>query len=62
VIWRRLALPRLMCRLGGKKGVNRRASPYRLKNYGHDRCNLSALKEEVGSWDRSSHAGGHARS
>jgi hypothetical protein len=31
----RLALPRLTCRLGGKKGVNHRASPYRLKNYGY---------------------------
>jgi hypothetical protein len=30
----RLALPRLTCHLGGKKGVNRRASPYHLKNYG----------------------------
>jgi hypothetical protein len=34
VIWRRLALPRLRRRLKGKKGVNRHASPYRLKNYG----------------------------
>jgi hypothetical protein len=33
VIWRRLALPRLRRRLKGKKGVNRHASPYRLKNY-----------------------------
>jgi hypothetical protein len=30
---RRLALPRLRRRLKGKKGVNRHASPYRLKNY-----------------------------
>jgi hypothetical protein len=30
----RLALPRLRRRLKGKKGVNRHASPYRLKNYG----------------------------
>jgi hypothetical protein len=29
----RLALPRLTCRLKGKKGVNRHTSPYRLKNY-----------------------------
>jgi hypothetical protein len=29
----RLALPRLRRRLKGKKGVNRHASPYRLKNY-----------------------------
>jgi hypothetical protein len=34
VIWRRLALPRLRRRLKGKKGVNRHASPYHLKNYG----------------------------
>jgi hypothetical protein len=33
VIWHRLALPRLRRRLKGKKGVNRHASPYRLKNY-----------------------------
>jgi hypothetical protein len=33
VIWRRLALPRLTCHLKCKKGVNRHASPYRLKNY-----------------------------
>jgi hypothetical protein len=33
----RLALPRLRRRLKGKKGVNRHASPYRLKNYGK-RC------------------------
>jgi hypothetical protein len=33
VIWRRLALPRLRRCLKGKKGVNRHASPYRLKNY-----------------------------
>jgi hypothetical protein len=26
-------LPRLRRRLKGKKGVNRHASPYRLKNY-----------------------------
>jgi hypothetical protein len=31
----RLALPRLRRRLKGKKGVNRHASPYRLKNYGN---------------------------
>jgi hypothetical protein len=29
-------LPRLRRRLKDKKGVNRHASPYRLKNYGHD--------------------------
>jgi hypothetical protein len=33
VIWRRLVLPHLMRRLKGKKGVNRHASTYRLKNY-----------------------------
>jgi hypothetical protein len=33
VIWRRLASPRLRRRLKGKKGVNRHASPYHLKNY-----------------------------
>jgi hypothetical protein len=33
VIWRRLTSPCLRCRLKGKKGVNRHASPYRLKNY-----------------------------
>jgi hypothetical protein len=35
----RLTLPRLRRRLKGKKGVNRHASPYRLKNYG---CSLYA--------------------
>jgi hypothetical protein len=35
VIWHRLALPRLTCRLKGKKGVNHHASPYRLKNYAY---------------------------
>jgi hypothetical protein len=29
-------LPRLRHRLKGKKGVNRHASPYRLKNYAED--------------------------
>jgi hypothetical protein len=36
VIWRRLALPHLRRRLKGKKGVNRHASPYRLKNYAYE--------------------------
>jgi hypothetical protein len=38
VIWRRLALRHLRRRLKGKKGVNRHASPYRLKNYVGNRC------------------------
>jgi hypothetical protein len=42
----RLALPRLRRRLKGKKGVNRHASPYRLKNYGQMYDGLPAVGYE----------------
>jgi hypothetical protein len=43
----RLALPRLRRRLKGKKGVNRHASPYRLKNYARDFVNFQDIVDNA---------------